>query len=227
MKFSQKHFFKFMLVRHPMERLVSCYFDKMVNGTHKSLKGFRKFVKLRAEKIRQERKDKLHRFGGSVYNPTYKDDRPIGKPNLLKCLCPTIIQDTIFLNLQDPILNQIHGLVIVEIKSLFNQIVIKGPKELFQLPIQRPQPVLQSHPPPPKVQQLQIQIQPTAIKPKSPWSYQLWMTFLNSFWQTCQVGDYWTPEWLKLSFDVPKGFSKLHVVYVRAHQKLSTSDFLC
>lgn len=86
MKFSQKHFFKFMLVRHPMERLVSCYFDKMVNGTHKSLKGFRKFVKLRAEKIRQERKDKLHRFGGSVYNPTYKDDRPIGKPNFLKCL---------------------------------------------------------------------------------------------------------------------------------------------
>ena len=78
LKFSQKHFFKFMLVRHPMERLVSCYFDKMVNGTHKSLKGFRKFVKLRAEKIRQERKDKLHRFGGSVYNPTYKDDRPIG-----------------------------------------------------------------------------------------------------------------------------------------------------
>jgi len=78
LKFSQKHFFKFMLVRHPMERLVSCYFDKMVNGTHKSLKGFRKFVKLRAEKIRQERKDKLHRFGGSVYNPTFKDDRPIG-----------------------------------------------------------------------------------------------------------------------------------------------------
>ena len=101
--------------------------------------------------------------------------------------CPTIIQDTIFLNLQDPILNQIHGLVIVEIKSLFNQIVIKGPKELFQLPIQRPQPVLQSHPPPPKVQQLQIQIQPTAIKPKSPWSYQLWMTFLNLFLQINQV----------------------------------------
>ena len=38
------------------------------------------------EKIRQERKDKLHRFGGSVYNPTYKDDRPIGKLQFSKIL---------------------------------------------------------------------------------------------------------------------------------------------
>ena len=76
LKFSQDHFFKFMLVRHPMERLVSCYFDKMVNGTHKSLKGFRKFVKMRAEKIRKERLEKVNILTG-VYNPS-KDDRPIG-----------------------------------------------------------------------------------------------------------------------------------------------------
>ena len=49
-----------------MERLVSCYFDKMVNGTHKSLKGFRKFVKMKAETIRENRKIEEH------------DNRPIG-----------------------------------------------------------------------------------------------------------------------------------------------------
>ena len=45
-----------MLVRHPMERLVSCYFDKMVNGTHKSLKGFRRLVKTTARTIREKRR---------------------------------------------------------------------------------------------------------------------------------------------------------------------------
>ena len=48
-----------MLVRHPMERLVSCYFDKMVNGTHKSLKGFRRLVKTTAKSIRERRKRKM------------------------------------------------------------------------------------------------------------------------------------------------------------------------
>ena len=38
-----------------MERLVSCYFDKMVNGTHKSLKGFRRLVKTTARAIREKR----------------------------------------------------------------------------------------------------------------------------------------------------------------------------
>lgn len=78
MKFSQDHFFKFMLVRHPMERLVSCYFDKMVNGTHKSLKGFRKFVKTRASNIREERRSKGI-YANGVYNPNPTlDDRPLG-----------------------------------------------------------------------------------------------------------------------------------------------------
>ena len=50
-EFSRDHFYKFMFVRHPMERLVSCYFDKMVTNPHKSLKAFRRAVKIRAEKI--------------------------------------------------------------------------------------------------------------------------------------------------------------------------------
>ena len=59
LEFSRDHFYKFMLVRHPMERLVSCYFDKMVNGTHKSLKGFRRLVKTTAKSIRERRKRKI------------------------------------------------------------------------------------------------------------------------------------------------------------------------
>jgi len=58
-----------------MERLVSCYFDKMVNGTHKSLKGFRKFVKNKAQSIRRNRQGKFNtKPGASVL----EDDRPIG-----------------------------------------------------------------------------------------------------------------------------------------------------
>ena len=53
-----------MLVRHPMERLVSCYFDKMVNGTHKSLRGFRKFVKNKAQSrqnsVQTRKKNPVH-----------------------------------------------------------------------------------------------------------------------------------------------------------------------
>jgi hypothetical protein len=40
-----------MFVRHPMERLVSCYYDKMMTNPHKSLRAFRKAVKIRARRI--------------------------------------------------------------------------------------------------------------------------------------------------------------------------------
>ena len=70
-----------MLVRHPMERLVSCYFDKMVNGTHKSLRGFRRFVKMRAQTIRENRRDKINQKVG-VYAPESAvlegQNRPLG-----------------------------------------------------------------------------------------------------------------------------------------------------
>ena len=106
MKFSQDHFFKFMLVRHPMERLVSCYFDKMVNGTHKSLKGFRKFVKTRASNIREERRSKGI-YANGVYNPNPTlDDRPLGKKELqslknvgLVPCKPPILNNLYFINL--------------------------------------------------------------------------------------------------------------------------------
>ena len=69
-----------MLVRHPMERLVSCYFDKMVNGAHKSLRGFRKFVKNKAQSIRRNRREQVNKKKG-VYAPLPEDK--IGKNNEL------------------------------------------------------------------------------------------------------------------------------------------------
>lgn len=68
LNFSQEHFFKFILVRNPMERLVSCYYDKMVTNTHKSLTAFRRNVKLQAARIRRNRKTKIARVKG-VYAP--------------------------------------------------------------------------------------------------------------------------------------------------------------
>ena len=48
-----------MIVRDPLERLVSCYKDKMITNTHWSLATFRKQVKQRAETIRSRRKKKI------------------------------------------------------------------------------------------------------------------------------------------------------------------------
>ena len=54
-----EHFTKFIIVRDPLEGLVSCYKDKMVTNTHWSLATFRKTVKQRAENIRNRRKNKI------------------------------------------------------------------------------------------------------------------------------------------------------------------------
>jgi len=43
--FAEQHFTKFMIVRDPLERLASCYMDKMVTNTHWSLQKFRQQVK--------------------------------------------------------------------------------------------------------------------------------------------------------------------------------------
>ena len=51
-----EHFTKFIIVRDPLERLVSCYKDKMVTNTHWSLASFRRTVKERAENSRRRRR---------------------------------------------------------------------------------------------------------------------------------------------------------------------------
>ena len=76
LEFSRDHFYKFMLVRHPMERLVSCYFDKMVNGTHKSLKGFRRLVKTTARAIRERRRVKSNENGNRRPLGSYPKSNP-------------------------------------------------------------------------------------------------------------------------------------------------------
>ena len=52
-------YLKFLIVRDPLERLVSCYKDKMVTNTHWSLATLRKTVKQRAESIRNRRNHKI------------------------------------------------------------------------------------------------------------------------------------------------------------------------
>ena len=55
----KESFMNFLIVRDPLERLVSCYKDKMVSNTHWSLASFRKQVKYRAGMIRKKRLLKL------------------------------------------------------------------------------------------------------------------------------------------------------------------------
>jgi len=52
-------YLKFVIVRDPLERLVSCYTDKMVTNTHWSLANLRKTVKQRAQTIRNRREKKI------------------------------------------------------------------------------------------------------------------------------------------------------------------------
>ena len=48
-------YFKFMFVRHPMSRILSCYLDKMVEGDDPDLPEFRNYVKERANQIIHKR----------------------------------------------------------------------------------------------------------------------------------------------------------------------------
>jgi len=52
---AKEHYTSFLIVRDPLDRLISCYRDKMVTNTHWSLANFRKQVKLRARKIKEGR----------------------------------------------------------------------------------------------------------------------------------------------------------------------------
>lgn len=55
-RFSNQTFFKFMFVRHPMDRMLSCYLDKMVESPHFSLPAFRNYVRDKARRIMLKRK---------------------------------------------------------------------------------------------------------------------------------------------------------------------------
>ena len=51
MELVNDHYLSFMIVRDPLERLASCYKDKVVTNPHWSLVGFRKHVKKKAAQI--------------------------------------------------------------------------------------------------------------------------------------------------------------------------------
>jgi hypothetical protein len=63
-QFANQTFFKFMFVRHPMDRMLSCYLDKMVESPHYSLPAFRNYVKNKARQVmvkRQRATAQMHR----------------------------------------------------------------------------------------------------------------------------------------------------------------------
>ena len=59
LKIVDENYLKFLIVRDPLDRLVSCYKDKMVKNTHWSLANFRRQVKQRANLIRSKRKYRI------------------------------------------------------------------------------------------------------------------------------------------------------------------------
>lgn len=64
-------YFKFMFVRHPMDRLLSCYLDKMVNSDHVSLPPYRKYVQMMGRKIIRTRRAKQLATSNSLKSPLW------------------------------------------------------------------------------------------------------------------------------------------------------------
>ncbi|XP_057367355.1 uncharacterized protein LOC130688394 [Daphnia carinata] len=67
-EFANQTYFKFMFVRHPMDRMLSCYLDKMVESPHFSLPAFRSYVKHKARLIMGKRR-KLQPSSRPHYKP--------------------------------------------------------------------------------------------------------------------------------------------------------------
>ena len=66
LELAREHYTKFLIVRDPLERLISCYKDKMVTNTHWSLATFRKQVKAQARRIKEARRSRRGVRGGRV-----------------------------------------------------------------------------------------------------------------------------------------------------------------
>lgn len=78
-QYANNTFFKFMFVRHPMERMLSCYLDKMVTSPHSSLPAFRRFVKQKGAKLvkkhkrKNDRNNKNNRMLATKEQPTFEE----------------------------------------------------------------------------------------------------------------------------------------------------------
>ena len=65
-----------MFVRHPMERILSCYLDKMVFSSHKSLPAFRRLVKQRGIQLLRQRNSSNNQIANATVNnesPTFQE----------------------------------------------------------------------------------------------------------------------------------------------------------
>ena len=59
-KFSIKNFFKFMLVRHPLERLLSTYSDKVIDRNLTVSTGYGRYIFNIAERERKKRQEQVN-----------------------------------------------------------------------------------------------------------------------------------------------------------------------
>lgn len=72
LEFAKEHFFKFVFVRNPLERLYSCYHDKAVVNPHPSLKSFRQVIKKAARKLKK-RQDEANEVHDDGKPPTFEE----------------------------------------------------------------------------------------------------------------------------------------------------------
>lgn len=59
-------YFKFMFVRHPMDRMLSCYIDKMIKSPHSSLPMFRGYVRKIGQSIIRKREKEARKLQQST-----------------------------------------------------------------------------------------------------------------------------------------------------------------
>lgn len=75
-------YFKFMFVRHPMKRMLSCYIDKMIESNHEKLPAFRNYVHNKGRQIIQQRHyQSLRKASGQTANQKKADYNFITHPN--------------------------------------------------------------------------------------------------------------------------------------------------
>ena len=66
-EFFSKNFFKFILVRHPLERLLSCYSDKVIRPNLNRSTGYGKYIFETAQRERKKRQPQISEEKGDIH----------------------------------------------------------------------------------------------------------------------------------------------------------------